>query len=98
MSIAKLQNNTMLVLLFYIIHTVLYNKFIITILLTVEYYILYINLKIAFHAKFDINKINKVFLFFEKIKKFLLYDNVNKLILYKKNFLDLITVYKVIFN
>ena len=87
MSIAKLHNNIMLVLLFKIIHTVLYNKFILTILLTVEYYfILYINLKIAFHAKFDINKINKVFLFFEKIKKFFLFDNLNKLISYKKTY------------
>ena len=86
MSIAKLHNNIMLVLLFKIIHTVLYNKFIITILLTVEYFILYINLKIAFHAKFDINKINKVFLFFEKIKKFFLFDNANKLISYKKTY------------
>ena len=67
MSIAKLHNNTMLVLLFNIIHTVLYTKFILTILLTGEYFILYINLKIAFHDKFDINKINKVVLFFEKI-------------------------------
>ena len=86
MSIAKLHNNTMLVLLFNIIHTVLYNKFILTILLTVEYFILYINLKIAFHAKFDINKINKVFLFFEKIKKFFLFNNLNKLISYKKTY------------